>query len=277
MQRFTPEQLKVWRDAWGPKDQAFHDANLSGKDLVRWKYQRYAKNYLRCVKGVDESVGRIMQTLEDEGLAENTVVVYCSDQGFYVGDHGWYDKRWMYDESMKMPFVIKWPEVIKPGSIDEHLIQNIDYAATFLDMAGADIPADIQGDSLMPLLKGEDIDGWRSSLYYHYYEFPSVHMVPRHYGIRTERFKLMHFYEFGEEWEFYDLQRDPDELHNLYGKPRYARLIANHKLQLKELQEHYQDDSDIAEKPLEWQLQQRKGWVKKLCVVCFYYLLVCCH
>ena len=263
LKRFTPEQLKVWRDAWEPKDKAFHEANLSGDDLVRWKFQRYAKNYLRCVKGVDESVGRIMHTLEQEGLAENTVVVYCSDQGFYVGDHGWYDKRWMYDESMKMPFVIKWPEVVQPGSVDEHLIQNIDYAATFLEMAGAEVPEDMQGESLLPLLQGEENADWRSSLYYHYYEFPSVHMVPRHYGIRTERFKLMHFYEFGEEWEFYDLEKDPDELKNLYGKPRYAKLIDQHKVELKELQERYEEDSDISEKPLDWQLEQRKGWVKK--------------
>ena len=204
-----------------------------------------------------------MDTLEEEGLAENTVVVYCSDQGFYVGDHGWYDRRWMYDESMKMPFVIKWPEVVQPGSVDEHLIQNIDYAATFLEMAGAEVPEDIQGESLLPLLQGEENADWRSSLYYHYYEFPSVHMVPRHYGIRTERFKLMHFYEFGEEWEFYDLEKDPDELKNLYGKPRYAKLIDQHKVELKELQERYEEDSDISEKPLDWQLEQRKGWVKK--------------
>ncbi len=263
LKRFTPEQLKIWRDAWEPKDKAFHEANLTGDDLVRWKFQRYAKNYLRCVKGVDESVGRIMDTLKQEGLAENTVVVYCSDQGFYVGDHGWYDKRWMYDESMKMPFVIKWPDVIKPGSVDEHLIQNIDYAATFLEMAGADIPEDIQGESLVPLLTGKADADWRTSLYYHYYEFPSVHMVPRHYGIRTERFKLMHFYEFGEEWEFYDLEKDPDELKNLYGKSRYAKLIELHKAELKQLQEQYGEDSDISEKPLEWQMNQRKGWVKK--------------
>ena len=259
LKRFTPEQLKVWRDAWDPKDKAFHQANLEGDDLVRWKFQRYAKNYLRCVKGVDESVGRLVKTLEEQGLTDNTVVIYCSDQGFYIGDHGWYDKRWMYDESLKMPFVIKWPDVIKPGSVDEHLIQNIDYAATFLDMAGAEIPEDMQGESLLPLLKGEEADQWRTSIYYHYYEFPSVHMVPRHYGIRTERFKLMHFYEFGEEWELYDLEKDPDELNNLYGKPKYAKRTNALKTQLKDLQEHYQDDSDISEKPEQWQREQRGG------------------
>ena len=259
LKRFTPEQLKVWRDAWDPKDAEFHQLNLEGEDLVRWKFQRYAKNYLRCVKGVDESVGRIMQVLEQQGLADNTVVIYCSDQGFYIGDHGWYDKRWMYDESLKMPFVIKWPDVIKPGSVDEHLIQNIDYAATFLDMAGAEIPEDIQGESLVPLLKGEEVESWRTSIYYHYYEYPSVHMVPRHYGIRTERFKLMHFYEFGEEWELYDLEKDPDELHNLYGKAKYAKRANVLKSQLRDLQQHYQDDSDISEKPEQWQRERRGG------------------
>ncbi|MCH2123008.1 MAG: sulfatase, partial [Pirellulaceae bacterium] len=180
MKRMTPEQLKTWRDAYGPKDEAFHEANLSGKELVRWKYQRYAKNYLRCVKGVDESVGRLMATLEDLGLSENTVVIYSSDQGFYVGDHGWYDKRWMYEESLKMPFIIKWPGVTQPGSVNEDMIQNLDYAETFLDMAQAPIPADMQGRSLVPLLKGETPADWRTSIYYHYYEYPSVHMVPRH-------------------------------------------------------------------------------------------------
>ncbi|MEC7498594.1 MAG: sulfatase, partial [Planctomycetota bacterium] len=163
MKRMTPEQLKTWRDAYGPKDEAFHEANLSGKELVRWKYQRYAKNYLRCVKGVDESVGRLMATLEDLGLSENTVVIYSSDQGFYVGDHGWYDKRWMYEESLKMPFIIKWPGVTQPGSVNEDMIQNLDYAETFLDMAQAPIPADMQGRSLVPLLKGETPADWRTS------------------------------------------------------------------------------------------------------------------
>jgi arylsulfatase A-like enzyme len=257
LKRFSPEQLKQWRDLWAPKDAAFHAANLSGKDLVRWKFQRYAKNYLRCVKGVDEGVGKIMKTLDEEGLAENTVVIYCSDQGFYIGDHGWYDKRWMYEESLKMPFIAKWPGVTKPGTVDEHLIQNIDYASTFLEMAGAKIPDDLDGESLVPLLKGEQPEDWRTSIYYHYYEYPSVHMVPRHYGIRTERFKLMHFYQFGEEWEFYDLENDPDELTNLYEEPQHAHEIAKVKQQLRDLQTYYKEDSDISEKPQAWQDEMR--------------------
>ncbi|MEE2685856.1 MAG: sulfatase [Planctomycetota bacterium] len=259
LQRFTPEQLKKWRSAWEPKDRAFHEAQLSGRDLVRWKFQRYAKNYLRCIKGVDEGVGRLQETLRELDLEKNTIVIYCSDQGFYIGDHGWYDKRWMYEESLKMPFIVKWPGITKAGSRDQHLVQNIDYAPTFLEIAGAAIPDDIQGESLVPLLRGEAPGDWRTSIYYHYYEFPSVHMVPRHYGIRTERYKLMHFYEFGEEWELYDLKKDPDELSNIYNKPRNTGLIEQLKDQLRGLQEYYQDDSDISEKSAAWQREQRGG------------------
>lgn len=256
MQRMTPEQLKVWRAAYGPRDAALHAANLKGKDLVRWKYQRYAKNYLRSLAGVDESVARVQQTLADLDLDDNTIVIYSSDQGFYIGDHGWFDKRWMYEESLKMPFIIKWPGKIKPGSRSHQMIQNIDYAPTFLDVAGAAIPDDIQGVSIVPLLNGEKPADWRKSIYYHYYEYPSVHMVPRHYGIRTGRFKLMHFYEF-DEWEFYDLKEDEDELVNLYNDPEYASRVESYKKQLKDLQQHYEDDSDISVKPKEWQYKVR--------------------
>jgi arylsulfatase A-like enzyme len=263
MKRMSPAQLKQWRAAYAPKDAAFHKANLSGKALVRWKFQRYAKNYLRCVKGVDESVGRLRATLKDLGLTDNTIVIYCSDQGFYIGDHGWYDKRWMYEESLMMPFIVNWPGVTKPGSRDQHLIQNLDYAETFLDIAGAKIPADMQGASLVPLLRGQTPKDWRNSIYYHYYEYPSVHMIPRHYGIRTERYKLMHFYQFGNEWELYDLQSDPDELQNLYGKKGTGKLAANLKKQLRDLQKHYEDNSDISEKPMEWQDKVRPGTAEK--------------
>ena len=256
LKRMTPEQLKAWRNAYGPKDSAFHESNLTGKDLARWKFQRYAKNYLRSVKGVDESVERLGNTLAELGLAENTIVIYSSDQGFYIGDHGWYDKRWMYEESLKMPFIVKWPGVVKAGSRNRNLIQNLDYASTFLDIAGAPIPGDLQGLSLLPLLKGENPENWRSSIYYHYYEYPSVHMVPRHYGIRTRRYKLIHFYQFGE-WEFYDLREDPDELTNAYDDPQYAQAIKRHKNQLERLRVAYQDDSDVAVKPEEWQRQVR--------------------
>ncbi|HCR28719.1 MAG TPA: sulfatase [Opitutae bacterium] len=252
LQRMTPEQVKAWRAAYEPKDKAFHEANLTGKDLVRWKYQRYAKNYLRSVKGVDESVERLVDTLDDLGLDDNTIFIYSSDQGFYIGDHGWYDKRWMYEESLKMPFIVKWPGVAQPGSRTTKMVQNLDYAETFLDIAGAPIPSDMQGVSLVPLLKGENPSDWRKSIYYHYYEYPSVHMVPRHNGIRTNRYKLMHFYQF-DEWEFYDLRSDPDEYNNLYGNPEYKNLVNRMKRELKGLVEKYDDDSDMSVKPKSWQ------------------------
>ena len=258
MKRMTPEQMEAWRGYYGPKDKEFHDANLSGQDLVRWKFQRYAKNYLRCVKGVDESVARMRETLKNLGLDKNTVVIYSSDQGFYIGDHGWFDKRWMYEESLKMPLIISWPGVTKPGSKNTDLVQNLDYAETFLEMAGAEIPSDMQGLSLVPLLKGETPAKWRDAIYYHYYEYPSVHMVPRHYGIRTDRFKLMHFYQFGEEWEFYDLDADPGELMNQYNNPYYADEVAEMKKKLEEIRKFYDDDSDVSEKPDEWKKEMRK-------------------
>ncbi|MEM9479119.1 MAG: sulfatase [Verrucomicrobiota bacterium] len=259
MKRMSEEQMKAWRAAYGPRDKAFHEANLSGDDLIRWKYQRYAKNYLRCVKGVDEGVGKVMDTLKELGLEENTVVIYSSDQGFYIGDHGWYDKRWMYDESLKMPFVIKWPGVVEAGSRSKALIQNLDYASTFLDMAGAPIPSDLQGASIVPILKsgGAKPEGWRTAIYYHYYEYPSVHMVPRHYGIRTGRYKLMHFYQFGDEWEFYDLKEDPDEKINQFGNSDYQETIERMTTRLRGLQKKYEDDSDLSEKPDEWKKEVR--------------------
>ncbi len=256
MQRMTPEQVKAWRAAYGPKDKAFHEANLSGKELVRWKYQRYAKNYLRSVKGVDESVETIQDTLAELDLDDNTIVIYSSDQGFYIGDHGWYDKRWMYEESLKMPLIVKWPGVANPGSKTTKMVQNLDYAETFLDIAGATIPDDMQGASLVPLLKGENPKDWRKSIYYHYYEYPSVHMVPRHNGIRTNRYKLMHFYQF-DEWEFYDLKSDPDEYNNLYNNPEYQSLVKRMKNQLNQLEKKYEDDSDMSVKPQSWQDEVR--------------------
>ena len=257
MKRMTAEQMRVWREAYGPKDAAFHAANLSGKELLQWKYQRYAKNYLRSIKGVDESVGRLVATLEELGLSENTIVIYCSDQGFYVGDHGWFDKRWMYEESLKMPFIIKWPSVVSPGVTRDEMIQNLDYAETFLDIAQAPIPEDMQGYSLLPLLKGDTVSDWRKSIYYHYYEYPSTHMVPQHNGIRSDRYKLMHFYEFNE-WEFYDLKNDPEELHNLYDNPKFKALIDAHKIQLEALRKDYDDDSDFSEQSDAWKHKMRQ-------------------
>jgi arylsulfatase A-like enzyme len=254
LRRFTPEQLKVWNAAWEPKNNELRKLKLTGKDLVRWKYQRYVRNYLRCIKGVDESVGRITAWLREAGLEDSTIVIYSSDQGFYLGDHGWFDKRWMYEESLGMPLIIKWPGVAQPGTVNTSLVQNLDYAETFLEMAQAEIPPDMQGRSLVPLLEGETPDDWRKSIYYHYYEFPAGHMVAKHCGIRTDRYKLIHFYEFGE-WEFYDLQHDPDELTNGYSNEQYKDIIQQLKLQLTSLQREYKDDSDMSEMPEEWKAQ----------------------
>jgi arylsulfatase A-like enzyme len=256
LQKMTPEQRRAWNAAYEPKNDAFRKANLQGEDLVRWKYQRYIKDYLRCIKGVDESVGRLMECLEQSGLDKNTIVIYSSDQGFYLGDHGWYDKRWMYEESLKMPLVVKWPGVTKPGSVCTELVQNLDYAETFLEIARTKIPGDMQGRSLAPLLQGEQPADWRSSIYYHYHEYPSVHMVARHYGIRTQRYKLIRFYQF-DEWEFYDLEEDPDELVNQYENPDYAKMIAELKKRLEELRTRYKDDTDVSVMPEDWRRKFR--------------------
>jgi len=206
-QRMTPEQRRKWDAAYEPKNEKFKAANLTGKALVRWKYQRYIKDYLRCIASVDDNVGRLLDYLDVNGLADNTIVVYSSDQGFYLGEHGWYDKRWMYEESFRMPFLIKWPGVTKAGERTRGLAQNIDFAPTFLDAAGVSVPADMQGTSLKPLLNGKTPYAWRKSIYYHYYE-RGEHHVPAHEGIRTDRYKLIHFYDT-DEWELFDLEKDP--------------------------------------------------------------------
>jgi arylsulfatase A-like enzyme len=257
LKTMTPKQRKAWDAAYGPKNEAFLKAKLTGRELVKWKYQRYIKNYLRCVKGVDESVGKILKYLDDAGLSENTIVIYSSDQGFYLGDHGWYDKRWMYEESLKMPLIVKWPGVTKPGSVNKNLVQNLDYAETFLDIAKTEIPDDMQGVSMVPLLKGKTPSDWRKSIYYHYYEFPSVHMVAKQFGIRSERYKLIRFYQF-DEWEFYDLEKDPKELTNQYNNPEYQSEIARMKKELSSLRAGYGDIGDVSAKPKAWKDQFRK-------------------
>lgn len=242
LERMTPAQREVWDAFWEPRNESFRAAGLEGEALVRWKYQRYAKNYLRCIRGVDESVGRIVDWLDANGLGEDTIVVYSSDQGFYVGDHGWYDKRWMYEESLSMPLIVRWPGHTAPGSVDDHLVQNLDYAPTFLEAAGVEVPAGMQGASLVPLLEGAAPDAWRDAIYFHYYEYPAVHMVPPHIGVRTERWKLVRYYPF-DEWELFDLQHDPDELHSLYGDPQHAEVAEGLKARLEALRRQYGDDT----------------------------------
>jgi arylsulfatase A-like enzyme len=248
LERMTPEQRATWDAAFGPENAAFREAHLTGPDLVRWKYQRYIKNYLRCVRGVDECVGRLTAWLEENGLAENTVVVYSSDQGFFLGEHGWFDKRWMYEESLAMPLIVRWPGVTAPGSRNRDLVQNLDYAETFLEIAGVPVPDDMQGRSLVPLLRGQTPKDWRDAIYYHYYEFPGVHAVARHRGVRTRTHKLIQFYQL-DEWELYDLEQDPDELLNVYGDPRFAEVTAVLRGRLDELGRSYGDDTDLSPLP----------------------------
>jgi arylsulfatase A-like enzyme len=179
--------------------------------------------------------------LDESGLAENTLVIYTSDQGFYLGDHGWFDKRFMYEESLRMPLLMRLPGAIRRGAVNRDIVLNLDFAPTFLELAGAPVPDDMQGESLRPILRDHTPDDWRTSMYYHYYEFPAVHMVKRHYGIRTRRYKLIHFYNDIDAWELYDLQSDPHELRNLYGQPAYAKLTARLKAELDRLRAQYGD------------------------------------
>jgi arylsulfatase A-like enzyme len=239
----TPEQKKLWDAAYNPKNEAFRNANLQGKDLIRWKYQRYIKDYLRCIASVDDNVGRLLGYLDESGLAENTVVFYTADQGFYLGDHGWFDKRFMYEESLRMPFLVRFPGEIRAGSVNNDLVQNLDFAPTFLDFAGIKKPADMQGKSIRRLFAGKTPKSWRTSVYYHYHEYPAVHSVKRHYGVRTQRYKLIHFYHDIDEWELYDLKKDPREMKNVYHDPAYADVVKELKAELQRLRAKYKDNT----------------------------------
>ena len=199
------------------------------------------RDYAKVVKTLDDNVGRLLDHLKEQGLLDNTLVVYTSDQGFYMGEHGWFDKRFMYEESLATPLLMHLPKGLKArGDINE-MVQNIDYAPTFLELAGAPIPADIQGVSLVPLLQGKHPKNWRKSIYYHYYEYPAEHNVRRHYGVRNDRYKLIHFYNDIDAWELYDLKTDPTEMHNLYGKPGMEKITREMKKELLRLQVQYDD------------------------------------
>jgi arylsulfatase A-like enzyme len=232
----TPEQRKAWDAYYEPRNAAFRAADPKGMDLVRWKYQRYMHDYLGCVKAVDESVGRVLKYLDEEGLAENTIVVYSSDQGFYLGEHGWFDKRWIFEESLRTPLLVRWPGVTKGGSSSPRLVSNVDFAQTFLDAAGLPIPTDMQGRSLVPLLKGQEPADWRKSFYYEYYEYPAPHHVRPHHGVVTDRYKLVHFEGPDlDEWELFDLKADPRELRNAIGDPANAKVVEELKAELARL------------------------------------------
>ena len=241
LSQMNPEQRKAWDAFYDPIIEDFYKRKLSGKELAEWKFQRYMRDYMKVVKTLDDNVGRLLDYLESEGLLENTLVVYTSDQGFYMGEHGWFDKRFMYEESFRTPLVMRLPDGFdRRGDIDE-MVQNIDYAPTFLELAGVPVPDDIQGESVVPLLRGEHPDDWRDALYYHFYEYPAEHMVKRHYGVRTDRYKLIHFYNDIDCWELYDLQNDPYELNNLFGEKEYENVVKEMKEKLLELQVQYND------------------------------------
>ncbi|MGS2725277.1 sulfatase family protein [Psychroserpens sp. BH13MA-6] len=240
-ERMTPEQRAAWDAAYKAKNDAFHEANLSGKALAEWKGQRYLQEYLATIVSVDEGVGRVLDYLEANGLAENTIVVYTTDQGFYLGEKGWFDKRYMYEESLAMPLLVKYPQAIKPGTVIEDLTQNLDFAETFLDYAQVEIPQDMQGKSLRPLLEStsKKNENFRDAVYYHYYDYPAFHMVKKHYGIRTKRYKLMHFYDDIDAWELYDLEEDPKEIHNQIDNPEYDDIETQLRADLMALQKQY--------------------------------------
>ena len=240
--QFTPEQFKVFDGHFRPKNEAFLAANLTGKERTRWHYQRYIKNYLRCVKAVDENVGRLLDYLDKTGLAKNTIVIYSSDQGFYLGEHGWFDKRWVYDESLRTPLIVRWPGVTKPGSSNRDIVSNIDFAETFLEAAGASVPDDMQGRSLVPLLKGQTPNDWRRYFYYEYFE-SGGHGVPKHYAVIDKRHKLVHFKDKGlDEWELYDLKEDPNEMTSVYGRTDYQRTQSKLAKELARLRKQLKID-----------------------------------
>jgi arylsulfatase A-like enzyme len=232
-----PDSVTVLRDG--------HSVTLTGEALVRWKYQRYMQDYLATVQSVDDSVGRILALLDKTGLARNTMVIYTSDQGFFLGDHGLFDKRFMYEESIRMPFLVRWPAAIKPGIKSDAMALNIDFAPTFLEAAGLSLPPDMQGRNLLPILRGRTPPDWRTAMYYRYYHDPGDHNTRAHYGIRTRTHKLIYFWN-KDQWELFDLVNDPYELHNLYGEPGLDALTAELKQQLTRLKRDMRDDDQLA-------------------------------
>ena len=257
--RATPAQLAAYTPTLDSINQYFETnwPTMTDAEKMRWKYQRYMQDYLACIRMVDDEIGRVLDYLDESGLAENTIIVYTSDQGFYLGEHGWFDKRFIYNESFKTPLLVRWPGVVAPGTTTTDMVQNLDFAQTLLDAAGIQAPTDMQGESLVPLLRGDTAAFDREAVYYHYYEYPSVHMVKRHYGIVTEAYKLAHFYYDVDEWELYDRKNDPQEMRNVYADPAYAQVVAELKAQLAQLRLQYQDSAELDQGYI-----ARTGWAK---------------
>ncbi len=258
--RQNAEQRAKWDAVYDPINEDFKKRypTMSKKEQMSWRYQRYMQDYLGSIAAVDDGVGEVLDYLEESGLAENTIVVYTSDQGFYLGEHGWFDKRFIYDESFKTPLMVKWPNVIKPGQKNTTMVQNLDFAQTFLDAAGVTAPSDMQGESLVPLMKGE-AENFREAVYYHYYEYPSVHMVKRHYAIVTEEYKLAHFYFDVDEWELYDRKKDKNEMKNVYHEPEYAEVVADLKTKLAAMRVKYKDSKELDQKYIDMYAEMMKG------------------
>jgi len=247
--RLTPQQRANWDTSYDLVNASFKASfpSMDDKEKMQWRYQRYMQDYLGTIRAVDENVGRVLDYLEANNLMDNTLIVYTSDQGFYLGEHGWFDKRFVYDESFKTPLLVAWPGKIAPKSTSSTMVQNLDYAQTFLEAAGIPAPADMQGESLLPLLTGNS-DSWtRDAVYYHYYEYPAVHMVKRHYAVVTEQYKLVHYYYDVDEWELIDRIQDPQELRNVYDDPAYAPVVAELHLKLEELRKQYGDSAEISQ------------------------------
>ncbi|MBO4955826.1 MAG: sulfatase [Muribaculaceae bacterium] len=239
--RMDSAQRARWDEFYQPIIDRFYADSLSGDSLAVWKYQRYMRDYAKTVASLDRNVGRVLDYLRDHGLDDNTLVVYTSDQGFYMGEHGWFDKRFIYEESLRTPLVMRLPKGFAAHGDIDSMVQNIDYAPTFLDLAGVEIPADMQGVSLLPLLRGEQPAEWRPYVYYHFHEYPAEHQVKRHYGIRTHRYKIVHFYNDIDTLELYDLEADPTEMHNIYGEPGTANITRRMLHLLRQAQEQYDD------------------------------------
>lgn len=241
----TDQQLERIEDAYSAENERLYEqfGEMSEEEKLRWRYQRYVKDYLRTIRGVDDGVGRVMAYLERENLLDNTLVIYAGDQGFFLGENGWFDKRWIYEESMRMPFIVHWPEGIEPESVNDQLVQNLDIAPTVLDVAEVEIPEEMQGRSLLPLFRGEDPEDWRDAVYYQYFEGPpAVHSVAQHYGVRTDQYTLV-YYPNHDEWELFDLEDDREQVQSVYGDPEYRDVQQRLQEKLSQLQERYEDDS----------------------------------
>jgi len=258
LNRFSSKQREDWLKAYTPKNDEFlaKYSQLSDKEIAIWKYNRYIKDYLRTIKSVDDGIGELLDYLDEAGLVENTIVIYTSDQGFYLGEHGWFDKRFMYEESFRMPLLIRYPKEIKPGTVIDKLVQNLDFAPTLLDYAGIPTPKDMQGKSFRNLVAGKT-KKWRDAVYYTYYEYPGVHMVKRHYGIATDRYKLMYFYYDIDEWEMYDLQSDSIEIKNIYNDPAYSKVQKELHKKLEKLRKYYGDSDELNDKYINKTLERR--------------------